>query len=500
MLFVLSLLIVRGPICWALLFATMLSIALSWGKNFMGLTDFFIDYVPMYDKFRTVASILVIAEFTIPLMAMMALKKFVEDPSCVHVRIRIINKEANALWLSFVITGGICLLFWLMPDAFFGNYISTSEYNGIQGLVGAGYVDQQYVNGLFDNLSEMRRHVFSVDAMRSFWFIAIGTALMVLHYYGKLKAVPMTLLITVLCLADMWTVNKRYLNDGMFVAPRPVEQNFQRTHADEMILLDPNLYYRTLDMTVSTFNSNDASYWHKSIGGYHAAKLRRYQEVIEAHISPEMSRLQKAAMDTGGDLLRVNGDSIFPVLNMLNMRYVLMKTTDGKKVPVYNPYAMGNAWSVSSIRWVDNADDELAAIGTENLHRVAVVDRKFQDVLGNVPAGADSCAVSVKLTGYDANRLTYQVDSEKGGVLVFSDIYYPGWTATVSGKEVPVARANYILRAIQVPAGKHELVMTFDPQTVHTTEAIAYGALALLGLIIIAKIITLILKKRKCQK
>ena len=298
----------------------------------------------------------------------------------------------------------------------------------------------------------------------------------------------------------MWTVNKRYLNDGMFVAPRPVEQNFQRTHADEMILLDPNLYYRTLDMTVSTFNSNDASYWHKSIGGYHAAKLRRYQEVIEAHISPEMSRLQKAAMDTGGDLLRVNGDSIFPVLNMLNMRYVLMKTTDGKKVPVYNPYAMGNAWSVSSIRWVDNADDELAAIGTENLHRVAVVDRKFQDVLGNVPAGADSCAVSVKLTGYDANRLTYQVDSEKGGVLVFSDIYYPGWTATVSGKEVPVARANYILRAIQVPAGKHELVMTFDPQTVHTTEAIAYGALALLGLIIIAKIITLILKKRKCQK
>mgnify|MGYP003488747238 FL=1 len=177
-----------------------------------------------------------------------------------------------------------------------------------------------------------------------------------------------------------------------------------------------------------------------------------------------------------------------------------MKTSDGNKVPLFNPHAMGNAWPVSSIHWVDNADDELAAIGKDDLHRVAVVDRKFQNVLGSVPAGADSCRISVKLTEYEANRLAYEIDSEKGGVLVFSDIYYPGWTATVSGKEVPVARANYILRAIQVPAGKHEVVMTFDPQTVHTTEAIAYGALALLGLIIVGKIITLILKKRKCQK
>jgi hypothetical protein len=366
--------------------------------------------------------------------------------------------------------------------------------------VQAGYVDQQFVNGLMENLSDMRRLVFTTDAMRSFWIIAIGALLMVLHYYGKLKALPMTLLIIVLCLADMWMVNKRYLNDGMFVYPRPVEQNFQRTHADEMILLDPDLYYRTLDMTVSTFNSNDASYWHKSIGGYHAAKLRRYQEVIEAHISPEMARLQKAVIESSGDLAKVNGDSIFPVLDMLNMKYVIMKTNDGNKVPVFNPHAMGNAWSVSSIRWVDNADDELAAIGKEDLRRVAVVDKKFKDVLGNVPADADTCNVSVKLTSYEANRLTYEVESEKGGVLVFSDIYYPGWTATVSGEDVPVARANYILRAIHVPAGKHELVMAFDPQTVHTTETIAYGSLALLGLIIVVKIITIILRKRKCRK
>jgi hypothetical protein len=186
---------------------------------------------------------------------------------------------------------------------------------------------------------------------------------------------------------------------------------------------------------------------------------------------------------------------------MLNMRYVIMKTSDGKKVPVFNPHAMGNAWPVSSIRWVDNADDELAALSKEDLRHVAVVDKKFQDMLGNVPADSDSCCISVKLTSYEANCLTYEIDSEKGGVLVFSDIYYPGWTATVSGEDVPVARADYILRAIRVPAGKHELVMTFDPQTVHTTETIAYGALAVLALIMLCKIITLIYKRnKKCQK
>lgn len=501
MLFVLCLLIVRGPICWTLLLATMLSIALSWGKNFMGLTDFFLDYVPMYDKFRTVASILVIAEFTIPLMAMMALKKFVEQPESVQIKLPFVNKEVNALLLSFVITGGICFLFWLMPDAFFGNYVSTSEYNSIQGLASAGYVDQQFVNGLLENLSEMRRHVFSVDAMRSFCIIAIGTTLMVLHYYGKLKAVPMTLLITLLCLADMWKVNKRYLNDGMFVRQRPVEQNFQRTHADEMILLDPDIYYRTLDMTESTFNSNDASYWHKSIGGYHAAKLRRYQEVIEAHISPEMSRLQRAVISNGGDLSAVKADSLYPVLNMLNMKYILMQTSEKEKVPVFNPHAMGNAWFVSNINWVDNADDELAAIGKTNLHNTAIVDKKFQETLGgDLDTRADAHTKKVKLVEYEANKLRYEVESANGGIIIFSDIYYPGWKATVSGEETPIARANYILRAIRVPAGKHEIIMTFDPQTLHTTESIAYGALAILGFIALANITLLIYRKKKCQK
>lgn len=509
MLFILCLLIVRGPICWTLLIATMLSIALAWGKNFMGLTDFFLDNVPMYDKFRTVASILVIAEFTIPLMAVMALKKFLEDPSCVYMRMRVrlrinnnvygIARDVNALWLSFAITGGLCLLFWLAPDLFFGNYISSSEAAGIQSLADAGYVDQAYVNGLMANLSDMRRAVFTADALRSFCIIALGMVFMLLYSRGKLKATATTLLIAALCLTDMWAVNKRYLNNDMFVFPRPVEQSFQRTQADDEILLDPNLYFRTLDLTSNTFNSNDASYWHKSIGGYHAAKLRRYQEMIERYIAPEMSAFRNAVIEHGADLGGVNADSIFPVLNMLNMRYALMRTSSGDKVAVFNPHAMGNAWQAKEIRWVDNADEELSAIGSVDLRNIAVVDSRFRDVLDtSIPQ--DSVGVRVRLTGYEANRLCYEVESENGGVIVFSDVYYPGWTATVSGKDVPVARANYILRAIRVPAGRHEVVMTFDPQTVQTTETIAYAAIALLALVTVIMIITTIQKKRKCQK
>lgn len=499
MLFVLCLLIVRTPMCWTLLLATMLSMALSWGKNFMGLTDLFLDYVPMYDKFRTVASILVIAEFTIPLMAMMALKQVLEDPSCVRVRVPIINKVVNALWLSCAITGGICLLFGLMPDVFFGNYVSSTEAGGLQSLVSAGYIDQPFLNGLLENLSDMRRAMFRVDAFRSFLYIAVGTLLLALHAKGKLKTVTTTVCVLALCLVDMWAVNKRYLNDGMFSYPRPVEQTFAPTHADDVILLDPDIYYRTLDMASNTFNSNDASYLHKSIGGYHAAKLRRYQEVIEAHLSPEMRSLHNAAVQYGGDLTDAPADSLYPVLDMLNMKYAIMPTKDGGRAAVYNPHAMGNAWFVRDIHWVDNADDELAALGLDDLHTRAIVDSKFREALGEGATGADSTA-TVKLVEYEANRLAYDVASREGGVIVFSDIYYPGWTATVSDQEVPVARANYILRAIRVPAGRHRVVFTFDPQTVHTTETIAYSALALLGLILIVQVITLIYKRKKCQK
>lgn len=482
MLFWLGFFVVKGPMKWCLLAATALSIMLSWGKNFMGLTDFFLDYIPMYDKFRTVASILVIAEFTIPMLAMLALKKVVEDPDCLRGREDHLPR-VHYITVSFALTGGMALLFWLMPDVFFGNYISTSDQAYMQQYVSAGYIPQEMVARIFANMSEMRCAMFTADALRSFVIVAIGTVLLLVFRAGKLKATPMVACIIVLCLVDMWGVNKRYLNDGMFRKPQTNEQAFPMSDADRIICQDTT-YYRVLNLSVSTFNDNSTSYYHKSIGGYHPAKLRRYQELIEAHIQPEMQALHKAVFEGEGRLDSCSGDSLFPVLNMLNTKYAIVGLKDNGKLPVLNPWALGNGWFVDEVAYVADADAELAALGSTDLACVAVVDGKFADILGSDALQSDSTA-SVELTGYEANRLSYKVKSRNGGVVVLSEIYYPGWTCTIDGEPTDIARADYVLRAVRVPAGEHELVFSFDPQTVHVTEAIAYGALVLLALMLV---------------
>ena len=497
-LFILGLFIVKGPMKWCLLAATILSILLSWGKNFMPFTDFFLDYIPMYDKFRTVASILVIAEFTIPLLAMMALKEIVEAPS---------NSpfgggtkggssffsQNSSLLISFAATGGMCFLFWLMPNMFFGNYISSQETMALQGLTQNG-VPQTVVAQLMANLSEMRQAMFTADAMRSFIIIVVGTLILLVYRWGKIKTVPMVACIILLCLADMWGINKRYLNDSMFVTPRTNAQAFPPSQADQFILQDTDKYYRVVNLTVSTFNDNTTSYFHKSIGGYHAAKLRRYQELIEEHITSEMRALQQAAVQTSGLLETVNGDSLYPVLNMLNTKYAILGGKEGGKIPVMNPWANGNAWFINKVQYVDDADAELGALHGLDTKHVAVVDKKFQQVLGEEALQPDSTA-QVTLKEYEANRLTYEVNSQNGGIVVFSEIYYPGWTCTIDGTDTQIARADYVLRAIRIPAGKHTVVMTFDPQTVHITETIAYSALAVLALLLIV-FIGLAIKKK----
>ncbi|HBC28442.1 MAG TPA: hypothetical protein DC006_01925 [Prevotellaceae bacterium] len=499
MLFVLGLFIVKGPMKWCLLAATVLSILLSWGKNFMGFTDFFLDYVPMYDKFRTVASILVIAEFTIPLLAMLALKTLVEQPSCLEGRTeRWHFPRKHYLSLSFALTGGVALLFWLMPDTFFGEYLSTADRTYMDQYVQAGYIPQQIAGDILRNMSEMRRAMFTADAMRSFIVVGVGTLVLVAYRWKRIRETPMVVCLIVLCLADMWGVNKRYLNDGMFTMPSAARQALQPTEADSLILqADGGAYDRVANLTVSTFNDNTTSYYHKSIGGYHPAKLRRYQELIEEHIQKELGRANAAIVNTHGDLGQCNGDSLFPVLNMLNTRWIIVGTQDGKKIPVANPWAAGNAWYVQDVRYVPGADDELAALHSLNPKRVAVAVRRFQDILGN-QAAPDSTA-RVKLTEYEANRLAYEATSAKGGVIVFSDIYYPGWTCTVDGRETPVGRADYVLRAIRVPAGKHKIVMNFEPKSVRVTEAVAYSALSVLALLALAYLLLACRRPRKGQ-
>ena len=470
MLFVLGLFIVKGPMKWALLAATVLSVLLSWGRNFMPFTDFFLDYVPLYAKFRTVASILVIAEFTIPLLAMMALRRIVEDP-------QVLTRNMRWVYVSFGLTAGVALLFALMPGFFFHDFISSSE------RVALGQIPDEYRHALMANLTEMRQAVMTADCWRSFWIITVGVVMLLLYRIHKLKAAYMIAGVGVLCLVDMWQVNKRYLNDGMFVEKSVREAPQPMSHTDQLILKDKGLDYRVLNLATNTFNENETSYYHKSIGGYHAAKLRRYQEMIEAYINPQMSRIMKAVADSDGDMTRVNGDSLFPVLNMLNTKYIIVPLQGGQTVPLLNPYAYGNAWFVDRLTFADNANQEIERIGQIDLRHEAVADKRFADVLGEAVA-QDKNSVA-KLLAYEPNQLTYEVSSDKGGVLVFSEVYYPGWTATIDGQPAELGRVNYILRALRVPAGKHQVKLAFFPKSVDTTETIAYVAYVVLLLIIV---------------
>ena len=471
MLFILGLFIVKGPVKWALLAVTILSILLSWGKNFMGFTDFFIDYVPMYAKFRTVASILVIAEFTIPLLAMLALRELFTS---VNRKPSTVNKY---LLISFLLTGGIALLFAVMPSMFFDSFISTSEMHAIKSL------PAEYIQPLVANLTQMRQAVFTSDCWRTFVIIVVGTCLLLLCQYGKLKPEYTVGAVLVLCLIDLWQVNKRYLNDEMFVPEAEREAPQQKTQTDELILRDQNLDYRVLNLASNTFNENETSYYHKSVGGYHAAKLRRYQEMIEAYINPEMQSLFKGVSEAGGDMTQVNGDSICPVLNMLNTRYFIFPLQGGQTVPIQNPYAYGNAWFVDKLDYVDNANDEIAAVGKIDLRHQAVADAKFKEQLGE--ATAQDTLSLVNITSYEPNRLTYDVSSDKGGVLVFSEIYYPGWEAKVDGQPVELGRVDYILRALNIQPGKHEVELSFFPKSVNATETVAYVAYVLLLLLVL---------------
>lgn len=480
MLFVLGLFIVKGPMKWALLGATILSILLSWGRNFMPFTDLFLDYVPMYAKFRTVASILVIAEFTMPLLGVMALKKAIEEPEC-------LGKNMKWLYVSVGITAGICALFALMPGLFFSDFISQSEMRALSQF------PQEQLTPLLSNLSEMRRAVFSADCWRSFFIIIVGAVILLTCCMKKLGAATATVMLTMLCLFDLWQVDKRYLNDDMFVNADVRELPQPMTETDRIILEDKSLDYRVLNFASNTFNENETSYYHKSIGGYHAAKMRRYQELIDAYIQPEMQNTMSAIIEASGDMTEV-GKDVSPVINMLNAKYFILPLQGGATTPILNIHAQGNAWYVNKVQYVANANEELDGLAKTDLRNEAIADKQFETVIGKAQQ-QDSTSV-VSITKYAPNHLEYDAQSKTGGVIVFSEIYYPGWTATVDGNPVEIGRANYVLRAINIPAGNHKVVLDFHPSSLQTTEAIAYAAFALLIIALLA-VIAIEVKKRK---
>ena len=441
-LFLLGCFIVKGPLKWALVGATFFSIVLSWGKNFMPLTDFFIDYVPMYNKFRAVSSILVIAEFTIPLLAIFALKKILEEPA-------ILRRHLKPLCACLLLTAGVALWYAVPGTPSPSTYVPAQEMQMLQQAAAQGYLPSAELPAILNNLSAMRAALVSSDALRSFMIVVIGFLLLGLYAMGKLRRSFALGGIALLCLIDLWGVNKRYLNDSQFVPRSTQTTTFAKTPTDEAILQD-----KTLDC--------------------------RYQEMIDHHIAPEMQAAYSEIARAGGQMDSVDA-SKFRVLNMLNTRYFILPAGQGQTIPVQNPYAYGNAWFVDEVQYVNNANEEIDALNTVLPTRTAVVDARFKDALqGAAELPKDSLA-SIRLTGYAPNHLVYESDNAQDGVAVFSEIYYPdGWQVTIDGKKAELGRADYILRVLYIPAGKHTIEMRFDPQSLHVTEGIAYGALALL--------------------
>lgn len=472
MLFILGLFIVKGPMKWAMLIGTIFSILLSWGHNFMGLTDFFIDYVPLYNKFRTVSSILVIAEFCIPVLAIFALKEIIEHPET-------IKNNMKQVYISLGLTGGLALIMALLPKLFFSSFISGSEMQAFQSL------PSEHIQPIIGNLTDMRISMFTADAWRSVLITVLGTLFIWLFVNNKLNAKWSVFLMLILCLGDMWSINKRYLNDSDFHEQSQRQQIFAQTPTDQYIMQDTTKYYRVLNLATSTFNDGVTPYYHKAIGGYHAAKLRRYQDLIDVHLGKEMIALQKDIIQSNGVMDSVNAED-FKVLNMLNSRWTILPAQGGGTIPVLNPHAQGNAWFVDNITFTETADEEIETLGKIDLHSQAVADKKYASILGGFNVTPKDSASTISLTSYDSNILTYQANAKKDELAVFSEIYYPkGWQITIDGKPTEMLRVNYTLRALVVPEGEHTIVFKFDPQSIKVTDNIAYISLGIMLLVAI---------------
>lgn len=459
LLAILALFTVNTPMKWALFAVSILAILLSWGHNFEAFTDFFIDNFPGYNKFRAVASILVIVEFTIPLLAIMAVRKMLETENY-------LQRFGMVFYTVFGLGAIVCFLGWVAPSMF-GEPYSASE---IQQLQQAGaFSNPQYYN-ILNAIRETRLSLVSTDSLRSLAFILLGALVIFLYLRGAVKnRAVFVCMLTAVMLIDLFSVGKRYVNSENFTRPALEDVTFNKTAADEAILKDTS-NYRVYD--VQGLYSARSSYFHKTIGGYHAAKLTRYNDLLDRQIS-------KGNMG---------------VINMLNTKYFL----SGEQYE-QNPGALGNAWLVDTISYVADADSEMAALDSLDTATAAVADAKFRETLGN--AIPKSLGDTIYETSYAPNALTYSVNSAKGGIAVFSEIYFPwGWTATVDGKETQIGRVNYTLRALRVPAGRHEIRFSFDPKSVRVTNNISIASVSVIYILCAISLLLLALpaiRKRK---
>lgn len=485
-LFILGLFIVTNKLKWVLLIATILSIMLAWGKNFMPLTDIFIDFVPGYAKFRAVTIILAIAELTIPILAFMALNKIFTEP-------QIIKKQIKSFYISLGIIAGTIFLFYISPTLFFSFLNQSEVYQFGQMMQGK---DAAQITAFMNSLQDVRIAIFKSDALRSLFFVITGAALIYFYIQGKLSKTIFIGVLSLLILIDMFGINKRYLNNekvgrsyAMWESKRNADVPYTPSKADNIILQDKNPDFRVIDLTKSTFNDASTSYFHKAIGGYHGAKLQRYQDLIEHNISPELSaiRTAKSIADLKISLSQQQ------VLNMLNTKYIIYNPDAS---PVYNDYAFGNAWIVSGYKVVETADEEIAALNTTDLKMLAVIDKKFEDSFDkNIQSDSNA---AITLISYAPNKLKYSFNASTTQMIIFSEIYYSkGWKAFIDGQESPYFRANYILRGMTIPAGEHEIEFRFEPKVWVIGEKISLASSSILILLLIALIF---IEIRTCKK
>jgi hypothetical protein len=453
-LFVFGMFYLKGNEKWWIFSAAMLSIFLSMGKNFPLLTDLFFNYFPLYNKFRSVTFILCVAQTLFPLLAVLSIKELVQEPID---KARLLKSLKGAVG----IIGGACLLFGLVPGIFFDFSAAA---------------DERLPDWLRGSLAADRQSLLQMDAFRSLFFIVVAVALIWAYQLKKIKSEILILGLGLFITFDLWSVDKRYLNDDDFERKK-AEAAVQKTPVDEQILQDPDPHYRVYNNNTDFDKDALTAYYHKSIGGYHGAKMRRFQELIEWHLS-------KQNME---------------VYNMLNVKYFLVADSTGRQFAERNPFVNGNAWFVSDIKWVNNADEEIVALNGLKSKQTAVIDKQFETTLGALKPVADSSA-SIKLTKYQPNQLNYIAENKNEALAVFSEIYYDkGWNAYIDGNLVPHIRADYVLRALKIPAGKHEIVFKFEPQTVVLGEKIAYASSGVLYGALVLIVALLYFMKRRNQ-
>jgi hypothetical protein len=452
--FVLGLFIIKGPMRWWIIISSLLSIMLAWGSNFPALSHFFLDHVPFYNKFRTVEMTLVIVCFNIPLLAFLAIDRIIKEPE-------LIMNERKQLLMAFGLTGGLSLLFFLIPGLF-SFFTEREELMFNQQLQGANVQYASQFRQFMDELEAARIYIFRHDAIRSFVLIALAFVLTWYFASKKLKLAWFLAGLALLVTVDLWLIDHRYLNKDNFVSKRQQENTMAMTAADELILQDPDFHYRVANLTVNPWADGTTSYHHKSIGGYHGIKMRRYQDLIDIYLSQGLQnimgvlRAQPTAMQVDSVLAEQQ------VLNMINTRYFILNPSSQ---PLKNPHAMGHGWVVNDIKLVENADEEYLALGNTDLTSVAIVDRRFEELISD-DLRHEEASGTVELSEYRPNHMSYKVSLDQHSLVVFSDIYYEGgWHASIDGEPVPLLRANYILRALPVEAGVHtvEFSFVFEP-------------------------------------